>query len=128
MFVFIEMEVALGLLVLLAEHAIGRGELGHDQPAATQVANEPPEHRIGNAGHRRQHSGRRDVDIADRYAGRDRLQTLYLADNRARPTRIVPGLAHTSILLAPAKQNPRRRARAEFPGIRANPCKSVAIT
>src|SRR5580693_2397005 len=57
MFVFIKMEVALGLLVLLAEHAIGRGELSHDQPTAIQVADEPPEDRVGNAGHRRQHSG-----------------------------------------------------------------------
>src|SRR5580658_5857662 len=111
------MEIALGLLVLLAEHAIGRGELGHDQPAPTQVADETPEDRVSNASHRRQHSGGRNADIADGYAGGDRLQTLYLADNRARPTRVVPGLSHTSILLAPAKQSPRRLARAEFTGL-----------
>jgi hypothetical protein len=49
MLVFVEMEIALGLLVLLAEHAVGRSELGHDQTAAAEVADEAPEDRVGNS-------------------------------------------------------------------------------
>src|SRR5580698_4482862 len=119
MLVFIEMKIAFSLLVLLAEHAISRGELGHDQPTSAQVADEPPENRVSNTGHRRQHSCRSNVDVADGQTGGDWLQSLCPAHNRTRPTRVVPGLAHRSILLCPcllalAKLSPRLTARAQF--------------
>jgi len=41
-------------------------ELGHDQPAATQVADEAAENRVGDAGHGRQHGGRLNGDGPDR--------------------------------------------------------------
>ena len=53
MLVFIEMEITLGLLVLLAKHAVGRGELSHDEPAAAEVADEAAEDCVSNAGSRK---------------------------------------------------------------------------
>ncbi len=65
MLVFIEMEIALGLLVLLAEYAVGRGELGHDEAASAQVADEAAENRIRDAGHGSEHGRRGDLDAAN---------------------------------------------------------------
>ena len=62
MLVVVEVQIALGFLVLSAEDAVGRSELGHDQPAATQVANEAAEDGIGDTGHRCQHRGRSDLN------------------------------------------------------------------
>ena len=59
--VFIEVEIALGLLIFLAEHAVGRGELGHDQAASAQVADEAAEDGVGDAGHGREDGRGRDA-------------------------------------------------------------------
>ena len=40
--------------------AVRAGELGHDQPAAAQIADEAAEHGVGDAGHGREHRGRGD--------------------------------------------------------------------
>ncbi len=60
MLVFIKVKVALGLLVFGAKHAVGRGELGHDQAAAAQIANEAAKHCIGDPSHGSEHRGRRN--------------------------------------------------------------------
>jgi hypothetical protein len=59
--VFIEMQIALGLLILLAQHAVGRGELGHDQAASAEVADEAAEDGVGDAGHGSEHGGGSDI-------------------------------------------------------------------
>jgi len=68
MLVFVEVQVALGFLVFRAKHAIGRGELGHDQPASAEVANEASKDGIGNASHGSQNGRGSDLNIADRNA------------------------------------------------------------
>ena len=62
--VAVEREVLLGLLVLVAHDAVGRGELGHHQAAAAQVADEAAEHGVGYASHGREHGRRTDFDSA----------------------------------------------------------------
>ena len=42
------------------------GELGHDEPAAAQVADKAAENGVGDAGHGRQHRRRGDLHRADR--------------------------------------------------------------
>ena len=69
MLVAVEGEVLLGLLVLVADDAVGRGELGHHQAAAAQVANEAAEDGIGHARHGGQHGCRTNFDSAERDAG-----------------------------------------------------------
>ena len=49
--------------------AVRAGELGHDQAAAAQVADEAAEHRVGDAGHGRQHGGRGHAHGSDRELG-----------------------------------------------------------
>src|SRR5665213_1541311 len=46
-------------------HPVGAGKFGHNQTAATQIADKAPENRIGNAGHRSQNGSRRDLNGAD---------------------------------------------------------------
>jgi hypothetical protein len=65
MFVCVEMQVAFGLLILLAQHAVGRGELRHDEAAAAEITNEPAEDRVGDAGHGGEDGGRGNLDRAD---------------------------------------------------------------
>src|ERR1019366_8611657 len=70
-FVGVEAEVALECLVGLVglerrADAVRAGELRHDEPAAAKIANETSEHRIGYAGHRRQHRGGREPHRSDR--------------------------------------------------------------
>ena len=80
-------------LVLGAEHAVGRGELGHDQAAAAQIADEAAEDGIGDARHGREHGGRSDLHRA-------KLEPLAQARLRGAGAlargrdRIVPVLAH----------------------------------
>ncbi len=119
MLVVIEMEIPLGLLVLLAEHAVGGSELGHNEPASIQVADEAPENGVGNARHRSENRCGSDLDITDAEADRDRLQRRCQADSSVRPTRavprrVVPAFAHRSILLGLSSESPRLTARAQF--------------
>ena len=65
MLVFVKMQVALGFLVLGAKYAVGRCELGHDQAAAAEIANESAKDRVGHAGHGSKHRGGRNCDGAD---------------------------------------------------------------
>ena len=52
-------------------HAVRAGELGHDEAASALIADQPPEHRIGDAGHGRQHGGRRNARPSDmKFAGK----------------------------------------------------------
>ena len=51
MLVFVEVEIALGFLIFLAEDSVGRGELGHNQAASAEIANEATEDGVSNAGH-----------------------------------------------------------------------------
>ena len=109
MLVLIKVEIALGLLVLRTEHAIGRGELGHDQAASAEVANESPKDGVGNARHRSQNGRGSDLDIADRQSvghGGDCTGE----DARVDTHRIFPELAHLAILLP----SPSYAAVAQF--------------
>src|ERR1035441_996745 len=45
--------------------AAGRGELGHDEAASAEVANEAAKDGVGDSGHRGQDRGGRDADGAD---------------------------------------------------------------
>ena len=65
MLVFIEMQIALGLLIFLTQHAVRRGELCHDQSAAAKVADKAAEDGVGDAGHRREHGRQSDLDPAN---------------------------------------------------------------
>src|SRR5581483_10722634 len=99
MLIFVKMQVALGFFVLGAKHAVGRGELGHDQPAAAEIANESPEDSVGHASHWSEDGGRRNCDLANLNRRWDRRA---FGGRGARPTRnrVVPELLHSSILPA----------------------------
>src|SRR5215469_2458428 len=59
---------------------MGTGELRHDQTTSAQVADKAAENRIRDAGHRRQHSGRRNRDPSDPKFGWKWLHSLLLVD------------------------------------------------
>ena len=108
MLVLIKVEIALGLLILRTEHAIGRSEFGHDQAASAEVANESPKDGIGNARHRSQNGRRSDLDIADRQpVGHSGDGT---GEDAGVDTRIFPELTHLAILLP----SPSYAAVAQF--------------
>src|ERR1035441_4457127 len=88
MLVFVEVEIAFGLLVFFAEHAVSRGELGHDQAASAEVANEAAEDGIGDSGHGGQDRGGGDGDGADREAVRHALQPCWIANTCVRSIRV----------------------------------------
>ena len=104
MLVLVEMQIALGLLVLRAKHAVGRSELGHDQPASAQVANEASEYRVSNARHGSQDGRRSNPHIADQQgcwdtlafgdSGERELPRVAKGLARAYLARIVPELTH----------------------------------
>ena len=50
---------------LVAQHAVGRSELGHDQAASAQVLDEAAEDGVGDAGHGGEDGGGGDADVAD---------------------------------------------------------------
>ncbi len=91
--VAIERQVLLGLLVLVADDAVGRGELGHHQTAAAQIADEAAEDGIGDPGHGREHGRRANLDAADR----DRRRHAR-ARRRDALRRIVEKLVHVTIV------------------------------
>ena len=106
MLVFIKMKIAFGLLVLSAEDAIGRGELGHNQATAGEIANEATEDRVGDARHWGKHGGGSNLDGAQAQYGRYRGE--FLADGCfGSGRRVVPVLAHVVILAGPATESPR---------------------
>ena len=114
MLVFVEMEIALGLLIFLAEDAVGRGELGHDQAASAKVADEAAEDGVGDAGHGGEDGGGGDGDVADLRDSRGRAAVALPGAHRSvcadRAIRVVPELLHGSYstLAAQPKQSPRR--------------------
>src|ERR1035437_10180745 len=67
----VEAEIALQGPIGLAglercADAVRAGELGHDEPAPAEIANESAEYRIGHAGHGRKHRGGREIHRSDR--------------------------------------------------------------
>ena len=87
----------------VAQDAVSRSELGHDQAASAQVLDEAAEDGVGYAGHGRKHGGRSDADIPDLH--RLGKRTCPCGDGRlARPPhrciRVVPELLHDMILLS----------------------------
>ena len=106
MLVFVEVQVALCLFVLGAQDAIGRGELGHDQAAAAQVANEAAEDGVRDASHGSKDGRGTDLDRAN-------LQQLWNARGQECPRhtgifRVVPVLAHLVIVIRKAKPLPKQ--------------------
>ena len=95
MLVFVEMEISLGLLVFSAQHAIGGRELGHDQAASAEIADEAAEDRIRNARHGREHGCGSNIHGSNLQARRNDGQPFLL---RTRRDRIIPKLTHRSIL------------------------------
>jgi hypothetical protein len=89
MLVVIEMQVAAAHAAV-AEHAVGGSELGHDQPAAAEIADEAAENRVGNAGHGGQNRSRRQRHRANPEGGGDgRLRAGSVGRNR-----VFPALVH----------------------------------
>src|SRR6266567_4976018 len=97
MLVLVEVQVAFGLLIFLAEYTVGRGELGHDQAAPAKVADEAAEHSVGHSGHGGEDGCGGDVDGPDRKTCGDGLQQWCLAGGGSRAPRacrVVTELAH----------------------------------
>ncbi len=69
--VAVEGEVALGLLVFVADDAVGGGELGHHEAASAEIADEAAEDGVGDAGHGREDGGGTDFDCAEGYGRGD---------------------------------------------------------
>src|SRR5689334_20894279 len=65
MLVAIEGQVALSFPVFLPQDAVSRGELGHDEAASAEIADETAKDGIGDTGHGREHGGGGDIDVAD---------------------------------------------------------------
>ncbi len=97
MLVLVEVQVALGFLVFCPKNSVRRSELGHNQPASAQVANEAPKHGISNTRHRSQNGRGSNLNAADLYPVRYR-NTGRDDDARAEIHRILPVLAHLAIL------------------------------
>src|SRR6202035_2759277 len=103
MLVLIEMQIALALLIFRPKHPVGRGELGHDQAASAEIANEAPKHGVRDARHRSQDGRGFNRNISDHDLCRhDSNRTG--EDVRAHSRRIFPVLAHFAILL-PSRSN-----------------------
>ena len=71
MFVFVEVQVAASFFVFGAEDSVGRGELGHDKAAASEIADEAAEDGVGYSGHGGENGGGTDLDAADSQRGRN---------------------------------------------------------
>src|ERR1035441_2240450 len=93
MLVAVKREVALGLLVLVPDDAVGRGELGHHESAAAEITDEAAEDGVGDSGHGRENGGGTDFDGAEGYGRGD-------ADSPGSGAlgRIVEKLGHELIL------------------------------
>ena len=63
MLIFLEVEIAEGFGGAPGD-ALGAGELGHEQAAAAEAANDSPEKSIRDAGHGRQHGRGGNPEIA----------------------------------------------------------------
>src|SRR5690349_14698477 len=96
------MQVALCFLVFFAQDAVGRGELGHDESASAEVADEAAEDGVGDSSHGSEHGGRRDRDSANQDGLRHGLQSLCGGGRLVRLHRTVPKLTHVSILSSDA--------------------------
>jgi hypothetical protein len=100
MLIFVEMQIALGLLVFGPKYAVRGSELSHDQAASAEVANKAAENGVGNAGHRGEHSSGRDLDGADLEKVGNGSNLPWCADALVREiARVVPELPHNVILL-----------------------------
>src|SRR6266446_3779303 len=102
MLVLVEMKVA-SPNAQVAQNAVSRGELGHDQAASTKVLDEAAEDGVSYAGHGGKHGGRSDADIPNLQDRRKHCGDKQRGDGRlARPTdpciRVVPELLHSLIL------------------------------
>ena len=102
MLVFVEVEVAFGFFILGAKHAVGRGELGHNQAAAGQIANEAAEDSVGDAGHRGKHGCRSDFDRAKLQSGWNWNEFVARRTNVPFVDGIVPVFPHVLILTGPS--------------------------
>src|ERR1700731_3230195 len=104
MLVLIKVKVA-SADALVAQNAIGRGELGHDQPASPEVLDEAAKDGVGDSGHGGQDGGGRDADVAYRErcgkeSGRDKWVEGQLAGPAWDCFRVVSKLLHRMILLS----------------------------
>ena len=122
MLILVVGEIALSLRFPHTRQAVGRSELGHDQPATrllvadrclhqvpgvtivlpakdAGVADEAAEYRVGHPGHRRQHRGRDHRHTADVNRGRHSS-----CRRHAVFARIVPVLLHGDFLHEPPTQ------------------------
>ena len=117
MFVSVEVKIVLGLLVFVANNAVGRCELGHHQAAAAQIANETAEDGIRHASHGREHGSGTNFDAADGEAWRDECHLRVGLSQAIGEQGIFEILAHLAILQAspnafvvpecPARRGPR---------------------
>src|ERR1700674_1085957 len=116
MLVFIEMKVA-SPNAQVAQDAVSRGELGHDQAASAKILDEAAEDGVGDAGHGSKHRGGSDAYVPN-------LQNRRKQCGDGRPParshcgiRIVPEFVHHLILLSfpvEATASPEVDATAEL--------------
>src|SRR5579862_1053246 len=117
MFIFVEMQIASSH-TRVAQNTVGRGELGHDQAASTEILDEATENGVSDSGHRSQNRGWRDANIADgqaigKHAGMWGDGALPRLDRTC--TRAVPELVHKLILLSfPIRPKRKPPARGGF--------------
>src|ERR1039457_6057599 len=86
---------------LVAQYAVGRGELSHDEAATAEILDEAAEDGVGDAGHGREHGGGGDREVAN-LQGRGK-HARWCGDGRlARPSRrcmrVIRELLHRLIL------------------------------
>src|SRR5208337_811486 len=113
MLVLIKVQI-LPAHLFVAQHPIGGRELGHNQPAAAQVLDEPPKHRVRDASHGSQHRCRTNLNSPNPQTLWEGLSpSLCGADTSARDARtvkrlgsglrLVPVLLHRPHSSLPAK-------------------------
>jgi hypothetical protein len=87
----------------VAQDAVSRGELGHDQAASAKVLDKAAEDGVGDPGHGRKHGGRSEANVPNLQDRRKQCGDGQCGDGRlARPShrciRVVPELLHSLIL------------------------------
>jgi hypothetical protein len=97
MLVFVEMKIAAPN-AQVAQDAVSRGELGHDQTASAKVLDKAAEDGVGDPGHGRKHGGRSDANVPNLQDRRKQCGDGRLARPSHRYIRGVPELLHSLIL------------------------------
>src|ERR1700686_4549546 len=116
MLVFVEMKIAAPN-AQVAQDAVSRGELGHDQAASAKVLDKAAEDGVGDAGHGCKHGGRSDADVSN-LQNRGKHPGQGGDGGIARPShrriRVVPELLHDLILRPFSSNAIARRSYGDY--------------